>query len=77
MVDVVPGTNVRMRVTRRFSHYNAGELISVDFWAGRELAAKGLAQPLDLQVPTPVAAAGSEESSPSGPQRQPGQVVRK
>ena len=75
--EVVPGTSVRMRVVKRFSHYNAGDLIAVEFYAARELAAKRLAQPLDLLVPTPVVAAGSDDSSPSGPLRQPGGVVRK
>ncbi len=77
MSDVIEGTNVRMRVMRRFSHYNAGDLIAVDFWAARELAAKRLAQPLDLLVPTPVVAAGSGDPSPSGPLRQTTGVVRK
>jgi hypothetical protein len=78
MSDVVAGTHVRMRVIRRFSHYNVDELIAVEFWAARELAAKRLAQPLDLLVPSPVVAAGSDGSSPtSGPLRQPSGVVRK
>lgn len=78
MSDVVPGTHVRMRTLRRFSHYNAGELIAVEFYAARELAAKKLAQPIDLLVPTPVAAAGTDGTSPpSTPLRQPTGVVRK
>lgn len=78
MSEVVEGTNVRMRVVKRFSHYNAGDLIAVEFYAARELAAKRLAQPLDLLVPTPVAAAGSGDLSPaSAPLRQPTGVVRK
>jgi hypothetical protein len=78
MSEVVPGTHVRMRVIRRFSHYNVDELIAVDFWAARELAAKRLAQPLDLLVPSPVVAAGTDDASPSsGPLRQPSGVVRK
>ena len=78
MSDVVEGTQVRMRVSKRFSHYNVGDLIAVEFFAARELAAKRLAQPLDLLVPTPVVAAGSDGGPPSsGPLRQPGAVVRK
>jgi hypothetical protein len=78
MSDVVDGTHVRMRIVRRFSHYNVGDLIAVEFYAARELAAKRLAQPLDLLVPTPVAAAEPGEHPPaSGPLRQPGGVVRK
>jgi hypothetical protein len=76
---VVQGTNVRMRVIKRYSHYNVGDLIAVEFFAARELAAKRLAQPLDLLVPVPVVAAGQDGSLPpsSGPLRQPTGVVRK
>jgi hypothetical protein len=79
MSDVVEGTHVRMRVIKRFSHYNAGELIAVEFYAARELAAKRLAQPLDLLVPTPVVAANPDGTLPPSPGslRQPGSVVRK
>jgi hypothetical protein len=77
MSDVVPGTTVRMRVLHRFSHYNVGELIGVEFYAARELAAKRLAEPLDLLVPTPVAAAGTADSPPAGQLRQPAAIVRK
>jgi hypothetical protein len=75
MVDVVPGTNVRMRVLKRFAHYNVGELIAVEFYAARDLAAKRLATPLDLLVPTPVTAEGGEP--PPSPLRHPSGVVRK
>lgn len=71
MVDIVPGTHVRMRVIKRFSHYNLGELIAVDFWAAKELDAKRLAMPLDLLVPPHVAAATAE------PVRQPASIVKK
>jgi hypothetical protein len=79
MSDVTPGTLVQMRTTRRFSHYMAGELIAVPMDAAQELAAKRLAQPLQLLVPTPVAAAETDATLPpsSGPLRQPGGVVRK
>ena len=78
MSEVIAGTNVRMRVIKRFSHYNAGDLIAVEFYAARELAAKRLAQPLELLVPSPVVAAGADAASPpSGPLRQPSGVVRK
>lgn len=75
MSDVVPGTHVRMRVTRRYGSYNVGDLIAVEFWAARELDAKRLAQPIDLLVPRQAAA----ESEPPAavPQRQPATVVRK
>jgi hypothetical protein len=77
MIDVIPGTTVRMRVLRRFSHYNVGEMIGIEFYAARELAAKRLAEPLDLLVPTPVAAAGAVDPPPAGQLRQPASVVRK
>lgn len=64
MSEVIAGTNVRMRVIKRFSHYNAGDLIAVEFYAARELAAKRLAQPLELLVPSPVVAAGADAASP-------------
>ena len=73
MSDLVPGTMVRMRTARRFSHYMAGELIAVPFDAAQELAAKRLATPLDLLVPTLVAAAADE----AAPMRAPGGIVRK
>lgn len=53
MSDVIPGTQARLRVIKRFSHYNAGDVIAVEFYAARELVAKRLAQPLDLLVPLP------------------------
>jgi hypothetical protein len=77
MSDYVPGTHVRMRVLRRFSHYNVGELIGIEFYAARELAAKRLAEPLDLLVPMPVGAAGAVDSPPAVPVRQPSGLVRK
>jgi len=72
MSDLVPGTMVRMRTARRFSHYMAGELIAVPFDAAQELAAKRLATPLDLLVPTPAGAADE-----AVPMRAPGGIVRK
>lgn len=72
MSEVVNGTAVRMRVTKRFSHYNAGDLIAVEFYAARELAAKRLATPLDLLVPTPAGIAGTGE-----PLRQTSGIVKK
>jgi hypothetical protein len=78
MSDFVPGTHVRMRVMRRFSHYNIGDLIAVEFFAARELDAKRLAQPLDLLVPGRAAAETGVHPPPDTvPQRQPGSVVRK
>lgn len=79
MSDYVEGTQVRMRVLKRFSHYNAGELIAVEFFAARELAAKRLAQPLDLLVPRPTTTQppAGPGASPEAPGRQPAQVVRK
>ena len=76
MSDVIAGTQVRMRVARRYSHYNVGDLIAVEFYAARDLAARKLAQPLDLLVPTPVQ---KDDAAPveSTPIRQPAQVVRK
>lgn len=76
MSDVVPGTQVQMRVVRRYSHYNVGDLIAVDFWAAKELDAKRLAQPLRLLVPAAAAETGGPPPDPV-PQRQPGSVVRK
>lgn len=78
MVDVVPGTQVRMRVLRRYGSYNVGDLIAVEFWAARDLDAKRLAQPLDLFVPVKAAAeAGANPPPEPVPQRQPGSLVRK
>jgi hypothetical protein len=73
MSDVVPGTLVHMRTLRRFSHYTVGELIAVPMDAAQELAAKRLALPLQLFVPTPVTPEGGDP----GAVRQPAGVVRK
>jgi hypothetical protein len=75
MSDVIPGTLVQMRTTRRFAHYMAGEMIAVPFDAARDLHARRLAEPLSLFVPAGPAAAG--EDPPTVPLRQPGGVVRK
>lgn len=77
MTDIVPGTMARMRVTRRYSHYNVGDVIAVPLAQGHDLAAKRLAQPIDILVPTPVAAGGSGDPPAPVPQRMPGQTVRK
>jgi len=45
------GTLVQMRTMRRFQHYMAGEIIAVPMAAAQDLAAKRLAQPLNLLVP--------------------------
>jgi hypothetical protein len=76
MRGVTPGTLVQMRTLRRFHHYNAGELIAVPFDAAQDLAAKRLAQPLQLLVPSPVANAQAVDPNASG-SRQPGSTVRK
>jgi hypothetical protein len=68
---VIPGTLVQMRTLRRFHHYNAGEIIAVPMDAAQQLAAKRLAQPLQLLVPTPIVA------DPAAGVRQPGATVRK
>ena len=73
MSGVVPGTLVEMRTLRRFSHYNAGELIAVPYDAARDLDAKRLAQPLQLHVPR---AADADDAAPV-PVRQPAGIVRK
>ena len=75
MSDMVPGTLVKMRTLRRFAHYTVGEHIAVPMDAAQDLAARRLAQPLAIMVPTPVEA--SAESKPTEPIRQPSQVVRK
>jgi hypothetical protein len=67
---------IRMRTMRRFSHYFVGEMIAVPPEAARDLAAKRLAQPIDMLVPV-VAAAEDGTSPPSSPQRQPAGIVRK
>jgi hypothetical protein len=77
MSGVVAGTMVSMRTLRRFSNYMAGELIAVPFDAAQELDRKRLAQPLQLLVPTPVVAAGTDDPPQSAPLRQPSGVVRK
>jgi hypothetical protein len=73
MSDMVPGTLIDMRVVRRFAHYNAGERIAVPMDQAQDLAARRLAQPLQLLVPSVVASA---ESKPDAT-RQPAQMVRK
>ena len=71
MSDIVPGTKARMRIVRRFACYNVGDIVAVPIEQGVDLANKGLARPLDLLVPTPVAAAEPAEAPPaSAPQRQ-------
>ncbi len=72
MSGEVAGTLVQMRTMRRFSHYTAGELIAVPMAAAQELAAKRLAQPLNIMVPTPVA--GTEDPATA---RQPTGIVKK
>lgn len=74
--DIVPGTQVRMRVVRRYSHYNVGDVIAVPLLQGHELHAKRLAQPLDVLVPVIAAGSGVPPPDPT-PQRSPGQMVRK
>jgi hypothetical protein len=61
---------VRMRVVRRYHHYNVGELIAVPLAEGKDLEARRLAQPLDIMVP---ATAGQEAATA----RAPASVVRK
>jgi hypothetical protein len=73
MSDIMPGTLVQMRTLRRFSHYNAGEVIAVSLEAGRELEAKRLALPLAIMVPS----RPGDTPADVGPTRQPGSVVRK
>jgi hypothetical protein len=62
---------IRMQITRRFSHYMAGEIVAVTREQGIELEAKRLARAVNMLVPTPVAAAEPI------PQRQPAAIVRK
>jgi hypothetical protein len=75
MSDIVPGTLVHMRTTRRFAHYNQGEMIAVPFEVARDLEAKRLAQPLQLFVPAPAATDVAEDAA--APIRQPAGIVRK
>jgi hypothetical protein len=63
---------VRMRIIRRFSHYNVGEVIAVTLAQGRDLDVRRLAAPLDILVPTP-----APPPPEAAPQRQPGATVRK
>ena len=77
MSDLVPGTMVRMRTTRRFGHYNVGELIAVSLGQGRELHAKQLAEPVDMLVPTQPASPAPPDAATGGATRTPAQVVRK
>jgi hypothetical protein len=72
MTDLIPGSLVQMRTLRRFSHYNAGEVIAVPMEAAQDLARKRLAQPIQILVPPQVAAA-----EPAPPTRQPIGTVRK
>jgi hypothetical protein len=73
--SAVPGVMVRMRVTRRFSHYNRGELIAVTLAQAQDLDVKRLATPLDVMVPTAALEAPGEATA--GALRQPPSVVRK
>lgn len=74
MSGFVPGTLVEMRTLRRFSHYNAGELIAVPVDAARDLEVKRLALPLQLFVPR----AAEPDDAPAAPARaQPAATVRK
>lgn len=73
MTDIVPGTLVQMRTMRRFSHYNAGEMIAVPMEAAQELARKHLAQPVQILVPPQVA----DVATPATAARQPLGTVRK
>jgi len=73
MSDIVPGTMVRMRVIRRYHHYNVGEVIAVPLHEGRDLEVKRLAQPLDILVP----AAAGQEAAAAAAARAPASVVRK
>ena len=75
MSDIVPGTMVRMRVIRRYHHYNVGEVIAVPLHEGRDLEAKRLAQPLDILVPA--AAGEGQEVATAAAARAPASVVRK
>jgi hypothetical protein len=72
-VVTTPGTLVQMRTLRRFHHYSAGEIIAVPMAAAQDLAARRLAQPLQLLVPGPVAAAAAEPATRPAPAA----VVRK
>jgi hypothetical protein len=69
MTDLIPGSLVQMRTMRRFSHYNAGEIIAVPMEAAQDLARKHLAQPIQILVPPQAAA--------DAPVRQPIGTVRK
>ena len=71
---MVPGTLVDMRIMKRFAHYTVGDRIAVPMDQAQDLAARRLAQPMQLLVPTVEA---SPESKPDAPIRQPAQVVRK
>lgn len=72
MTDIVPGTLVQMRTMRRFSHYNAGEIIAVPMEAAQDLARKHLAQPIQILVPPQVADVAAPATA-----RQPLGTVRK
>jgi len=60
------GTLVSMRTMRRFQHYNAGEIIAVPMAAAQDLAAKRLAQPLHLLVPTGPTVNPERQTAPAG-----------
>lgn len=78
MTEIPVGTMARMRITRRFSHYNVGDLIVVPMGQGLELEAKRLAQPLDLLVPSMRTPTLEGAEAPTAvPARQPAQMVRK
>lgn len=67
--SLTPGMLVQMRTLRRFSNYNAGELIAVSMPVAQDLHLKHLATPVHIMVP-----AGAEEPAPA---RQPSGLVKK
>ena len=57
-----PNTLVKMRVTRRYSHYTAGDVIAVPMLTAQDLAMRRFATPLAIM--TPMKPDASEESKP-------------
>lgn len=55
MSDLVPGTMIRLRITRRFSHYNVGDEIALAPADAAKVVRSGNAIALDMLVPTPPA----------------------
>ena len=72
-----PRTLIKLRVIRRYSHYNVGEEIALDLLSAQDAYRKRLVDPLDLMWVPVLTAAAVDGPPASPPLRQPGAIVRK